>query len=323
MEVENTKGEAVMVRFRIVTVLIFLTLGFLMLSGRGFAEEPMCITIDANSVSIGEGQRNLLCYRYEDVPFKPYVQKLFMPSGINVLRDAPHDHLHHHALMYAVAVDGVNFWEEQNEPGRQLHKCFDDMGIGKDGSIPQAGFTEQIDWINPRSRELLLKERRTINVKSIENMKATLLNWQSSLAVPPGKKSMTLSGSHYFGLGMRFLESMDKGGQFLNAADATGEVVRGAERITRANWCAYTAEANGRPVTIAMFGHPENLRNPTYWFTMTAPFAYLAATLNLYREPLVVTSDEPLVLRYAVAVWDGRIDKSKIDQVYHSWIDDQ
>jgi hypothetical protein len=323
MEVENTKGEAVMVRFRIVTVLIFLTLGFLMLSGRGFAEEPMCITIDANSVSIGEGQRNLLCYRYEDVPFKPYVQKLFTPSGINVLRDAPHDHLHHHALMYAVAVDGVNFWEEQNEPGRQLHKSFDDMRIDKDGNMLWAGFTEQIDWINPRSRELLLKERRTINVKSIENMKATLLSWQSSLAVPPGKKSMTLSGSHYFGLGMRFLESMDKGGQFLNAADATGEVVRGAERITRANWCAYTAEANGRPVTIAMFGHPENLRNPTYWFTMTAPFAYLAATLNLYREPLVVTSDEPLVLRYAVAVWDGRIDKSKIDQVYHVWIDDQ
>jgi hypothetical protein len=323
MEVENTKGEAVMVRFRIVTILIFLTLGFLVLSNTGLAEEPMCITIDANSVSINEGQRNLLCYRYEDVPFKPYVQKLFTPSGINVLRDAPHDHLHHHALMYAVAVDGVNFWEEQNEPGRQLHKCFDDMGIGKDGSIPQAGFTEQIDWINPRSRELLLKERRTINVKSIENMKATLLNWQSSLAVPPGKKSMTLSGSHYFGLGMRFLESMDKGGQFLNAADATGEVVRGTERITRANWCAYTAEADGRSVTIAMFGHPENLRNPTYWFTMTAPFSYLAATLNLYREPLVVTSDKPLVLRYAVVVWDGRIDKSKIDQVYHSWIDDQ
>ena len=323
MEVENTKGEAVMVRFRIVAILIFLTLGFLVLSNTGLAEEPMCIAIDANSVSINEGQHGLLCYRYEDVPFKPYVKKLFTPSGINVLRDAPHDHLHHHALMYAVAVDGVNFWEEQPEPGRQLHKCFDDVGIGKDGSIPQAGFTEQIDWINPRSQELLLKERRTINVKSIDNVNATLLSWQSSLAVPPGKKSMTLSGSHYFGLGMRFLESMDKGGQFLNAADATGEVVRGTERITRANWCAYTAEADGKPVTVAMFGDPENLRNPTYWFTMTAPFSYLAATLNLYREPLIVTSDKLLVLRYAVAVWDGRIDKSEINQVYHSWIDGQ
>jgi hypothetical protein len=305
------------------TLMLLLTLGFLMLSDTGFADEPMCITIDANSVSIGEGQHSLLCYRYEDVPFKPYVQKLFTPSGINILRDAPHDHLHHHALMYAVAVDGVNFWEEQTEPGRELHKSFEDVKIDKNGNTPQAGFTEQIDWINPRSRELLLKERRTINVKSIDGLKVTLLNWQSSLAVPPGKKSMTLSGSHYFGLGMRFLESMDQGGQFLNAADATGEVVRGTERITRADWCAYTAKADGKPVTIAMFGYPENLRSPTYWFTMTAPFSYLAATLYLYREPLVVTSDEPLVLRYAVAVWDGRIDKSEINRIYRSWIDGQ
>jgi hypothetical protein len=312
-----------MERFRIVTVILLFALGFLTLSVAAFAEEPMRITIEADSVSVNKGQRSLLCYRYEDVPFKPYVQKLFSPSGINVLRDAPHDHLHHHALMYAVAVDGVNFWEEQTEPGRQLHKRFDDMRIDRSDETPQAGFSEQIDWINPRSRELLLKERRTIKVKSIDDIEATLLSWQSSLAVPPGKKSMTLTGSHYFGLGMRFLESMDTGGQFLNAADQAGEVVRGTEQLTRADWCAYTAEADGKPVTIAMFGHPENLRHPTYWFTMTAPFAYLAATLNLHREPLIVTSDKPLVLRYAVAVWDGRIDKSKIEQVYHRWVDGQ
>jgi hypothetical protein len=319
----NIKGETFMGRLRIVTILIFLTVVILVLSDTGFAEEPMRITMDANSVLISQGQHSLLCYRYDNVPFKPYALKLFSPSGINILRDAPPGHLHHHGLMYAVAVDGVNFWEEQAEPGRQLHKSFEDVRIDKGGNSPRAGFTEQIDWINPRSRELLLEERRAINVKSIDDVKATLLGWQSSLAVPPGKKSMTLSGSHYFGLGMRFLESMDKGGQFLNAADATGEVVRGTERITRADWCAYTAEADGKPVTIAMFGHPENLRNPTYWFTMTAPFSYLAATLNLYREPLVVTSDKPLVLHYAVVVWDGRIDKSKIDQVYHNWIDGQ
>ena len=33
-------------------------------------------------------------------------------TGENLLRDAPHDHLHHHALMYGIRVNGVNFWEE-------------------------------------------------------------------------------------------------------------------------------------------------------------------------------------------------------------------
>ncbi len=310
-----------MKRFRNVAILLLSV--FFTLSNKAIAEEPMCITMKADAVSINRGQHNLLCYRYDDVPFKPYVQQLYSPGGINVLRDAPHDHLHHHALMYAVAVDGVNFWEEQTEPGRELHKRFDDMRIDKNGDTNQAGFAEQLDWINPRSGELLLKEHRKITVCQLEDVKATLLSWQTSLGVPPGKKLLTLSGSHYFGLGMRFLESMDKGGEFLNAAGQSGDIVRGTERISRADWCAYTAEADGKPVTIAMFGYPENVRHPTHWFTMTAPFAYMAATLNLYKEPLEVNSDKPLVLRYAVAVWDGRIDKSKIDQVYHLWIDGQ
>jgi len=312
-----------MERFRNVTILLLFAFGFLTLSDTAFAEEPMRIAIEADSVSVNRGQRSLLCYRYEDVPFKPYVQQLYTPSGINVLRDAPHDHLHHHALMYAVAVDGVNFWEEQTDPGRQLHMRFGDMRIDKNDDAPQAGFTEQIDWINPRSLELLLEERRTIEVCQLDDAKATLLSWQSSLAVPSGKKSMTLTGSHYFGLGMRFLESLDKGGQFLNSAGQAGDLVRGTERLARADWCAYTAEAEGKPVTIAMFGHPENLRHPTHWFTMTTPFAYLAATLNLHKEPLEVTSDKPLVLRYAVAVWDGRVDKSKIDGIYRQWVEGQ
>jgi len=308
-----------MERFRNVTILLLLVLGFLKLSNTAMAQEPMRLAMEANSVSVQRGQRNVLFYRYDNVPFKPYVQQLYSqlysPSGINVLRDAPHDHLHHHALMYAVAVDGVNFWEEQTNPGRQLHKRFGDMRIDKNDGAPGAGFTDQIDWINPRGRELLLKERRTIKVCQKDDFKVTVLSWQSSLAVPSGKKSMTLTGSHYFGLGMRFL--------FLNAAGQAGDVVRGAERLARADWCAYTAKAEGKTVTIAMFGHPENLRHPTHWFTMTTPFAYLAATLNLHKEPLEVTSDKPLVLRYAVAVWDGRVDKSKIDQVYRRWIDSQ
>jgi len=254
------------------------------------------------------------------VPFKPYVQQLFTPSGINILRDAPADHLHHHALMFAVAVGGVNFWEEQQSPGRQVHRHFTETRIGKHVDVPIACFTEQLNWLNPSSQELLLKESRIIEVCPLNDPKATLLNWQSTLAVPSGKESVTLTGSHYFGLGMRFLESMDAGGKFLNAAGKDGEVVRGDERLVRARWCVYTAEANGKPVMVATFGHPDNLRHPTLWFTMTKPFAYLSATMNLHRESLTVTSDKPLVLRYAVVLWDNRVENEQIENVYNWWV---
>ena len=310
-----------MAKFKETTLIVLFLVGVLMPGSALCADNPMRVVVDVNALSIHNGSDVVLRYPYRDVPFKPYVQQLYTPNGINVLRDAPHDHLHHHALMYAIAVDGVNFWEEQKEPGRQLHRSFSDVKSSERDNIACAGFTEQLDWINPGNKELMLKETRTIEACELNNAEATFLTWQSRFTVPAGKESVTLSGSHYFGLGMRFLISMDTGGQFRNSAGQAGEVVRGDERIARAKWCAYTAEADGKPVTIVMFGHPDNVRDPTYWFTMTKPFAYLSATLNLYREPLKMTSEKPpLVLRYTVAVWDGKVDDSRIEQVYHQWI---
>jgi len=309
-----------MENFKSIAIIILLTIGFFAVSDTTFAENLMRITTEENIISVYTGDSVLMRYHYRDVPFKPYVQQLFSPRGVNVLRDAPADHLHHHALMFAVAVDGVNFWEEQQAPGRQVHQSLAEVKIGKHNDVPDAGFAEQLNWLNPRSQELLLKESRTIEICQLDEFKATLLNWQSSLAVPSGKESVTLTGSHYFGLGMRFMKSMDVGGKFRNAEGRASDVVRGDERLVQARWCSYSAEANGKLVTVAMFGHPDNLRHPTLWFTMTKPFAYLSATLNLHREPLKVTSDKPLALRYAAAVWDNRVENEQIENVYNWWV---
>lgn len=307
-------------KFKSIGIFFLLAMFFTRASNPIFAKENMGYYREGNVLSIRTGKNYWVRYRWRDVPFKPYVQELFSPQGVNVLRDAPSDHLHHHALMYAVAVDGVNFWEEQKAPGRQVHLDHLAVGTGSSSSGPVVYFTDQVDWINPRSQELLLKESRTIRVLSRENLNATVLCWQPRFTVPSGKESVTLSGSHYFGLGMRFLESMDTGGEFRNSEGKTGELVRGTERITRADWCAYTAKANGKVVTVAMFGHPDNLRHPTHWFTMTKPFAYLSATLNLYREPLKILADKPLELQYAVVVWDNRIDSEQVQKVYDWWV---
>ena len=303
-----------------IAIIILLITGFLSVINPVFAENPMQITMEENVVSAHTGSRILMRYNYDNVPFKPCVPELFSPKGVNVLRDAPADHLHHHALMYAIAVDGVNFWEEQQAPGRQSHRSFANIRIGKQGNVPSAGFTEQLNCGNPSNQELMLKEQRTIKVCQPDDFKATILSWQSRFAVPSSKDSVTLTGSHYFGLGMRFVESMDTGGEFRNAEGKIGEVVRGSEKLVRADWCAYTAKANGKIVTVAMFGHPDNLRHPTQWFTMTKPFAYLSATLNLHRESLKVLSGKPLELRYAIAVWDNRVKNEQIENAYKWWV---
>ncbi len=308
--------------------IFYLTLALLIteISNPAIAENSMSITTGGNAVSINAGSQLLLRYPYRNVPFKPCVSQLFSPAGINILRDAPADHLHHHALMFAVKVDGVNFWEETPTAGKQLHKSFTDVKTDtktdvvndKRFEMRHASFTEHIDWTSP-NQELLLKERRTIDVRQGTDLGATLLTWQSKFELPNEKESATITGSHYHGLGMRFIKSMDSAGRHLNPDGKPGTVFRGNERLLRSTWCAYTANADGKPVTVAMFDHPQNPRHPATFFTMTKPFAYLSVTLNLHKEPLKVVSGKPLVLRYALAVWDGKVENDRIEKLYRLW----
>ncbi|MCP4594117.1 MAG: hypothetical protein GY842_25590, partial [bacterium] len=225
-------------------------------------------------VLVRSGPAPLLRYSYGAVPFKPYVQELYTPNGRNVLRDAPHDHLHHHALMFAVAVDGVNYWEETPASGRQTHAHFSGVVVDE-GGLPNAGFSEELVWTDP-SGQGTLHEQRTIRVCRTTEPEATVMLWRSQLSVPKGKPAVTLTGAHYFGLGMRFIQAMDGTGSFRSAGDKPATVFRGEEKLVRSDWCAYTAAVDGKDVTVAMFGHPDNTRHPTMWFTMVKPFAYLS-----------------------------------------------
>ncbi len=273
---------------------------------------------DGTSITVSAGQRLVMRYTYGNVPFKPYVKELCSPNGVNVLLDAPSDHLHHHALMFAVQVDGINYWEERGHPGRQKHITFSEAATTRKAG--DYSLIEQLDWINPEGNKVVLKEQRKIQIPQVKPSMPTILVWHSRFELPEGKDSAQWTGAHYHGLGMRFPEEMNAQGPFLNAAGSAGEIFRGEERLTPANWCAYPAQINGKPVTVAMFGHLDNPRSPTLWFTMAKPFAYLSATLNLHRDPLEMKSGQPLELRYCVAVWDGRMEKTKIIEIYQWWL---
>ena len=268
---------------------------------------------DPSSITLQVAGQTMAEYQCRPQPRKPYLKQLFSPSGVNVLRDAPADHLHHHGLMFAVAVDGVDFWSENEKCGHEKQVGLSDVRPVIRRGITWCTFTQQIDWVGPDAEALLLKEQRTMESCVMPDTGATSLIWQSRIEVPPGRQSVTLSGSTYFGLGMRFVQSMDTGGQFRNADGKTG--VEGTNDV-RSRWCAYSAAADGKPVTVAMFDCPKNPRQPATWFTMDSRFAYLAATLNLSREPLVVEAGKPLKLRYAVALWDGRVESETIEKLY-------
>lgn len=300
--------------------VVFLLIAFVVCGGAVAEEEAARMEIDSSRIQIEKGDRAILRYRFGDVGFKPYVEELFTPAGRNILRDAPSDHLHHHALMFAWKVDGVNFWEEQTAPGIQEHLKVETFTNG-DSESEEVGLVQHLRWLTPDRETVLLEERRTLVAHLASAASHTLLTWATEFTLPEGKTSAEITGAHYHGLGMRFLESMDKEGVFRNADGAAGEVVRGEERLARSRWCAYTAKADGEPVTAAMFDHPQNPRNPAWWFTMQTPFAYLSATLNLHREPMHLKAGETLRLRYGVAVWDGEADEAALEEAWRDWVE--
>ncbi len=284
--------------------------------------DDLRIAQDDATVSVFDGGRPVLRYRYSGVPKKPYVDQLFSPGGVQILRDSPHDHKHHHGLMFALSVGGVGFWEEGASSGTQRHLDIGDVKSEIRDGCGRAGFVERLEWTVATDKSPPLGERREIRVLKLPNLGATLVEWRCLLEAG-WKPSVVLSGSHYYGLGMRFVESMDRGGHFFFSDDKPSEKVRGTEKLTPARWCAYTAKADGRPVTVALFDHPKNLRHPARMFTMSEPFAYFSATFNVWKEPIMLTKGEPLQLIYGIALWDGKVAKETIEKVYQHFVEIQ
>ncbi|MDR2441545.1 MAG: PmoA family protein [Planctomycetaceae bacterium] len=253
-------------------------------------------------------------YRFENVPCKPYIEKLRTPSGHNILRDAPYDHLHHHGLMFAIAVNGCNFWEEFTpKHGKEITVSIKPSPLDIETSLLES----ELHWIDGESK-ILVKENRKISVSAGENV--TLLDWQTTLNAGEQGANLDKSNHHYFGLGLRFDQTMDKNGRFFSDSDTNKvtERMRIDERLTLCRWMAYTAKLNGEPVTVAVLGYPSN-PIPTMAFTMGdtgKTFAYLGITLNLHRQPVEMKPNSSLTFRYIVAVWDGEVTPETVSKIY-------
>ncbi|MBP7937447.1 MAG: PmoA family protein [Phycisphaerae bacterium] len=261
--------------------------------------------------------RPLLTYRHGDVPYKPYIERLCTPAGVNILRDAPFDHLHHHGIMYAINADGVEYWAETPESGRQIVLDTRSPWTDRIDGLYRTRLTQELMYRGSREKLPSVIENRTIEAYRGEDLQASLITWQSRLRTGKLGDEIKLSGKEYYGLGMRFVPSMDKGDDFFNADGKNGFK---ATNNVPSRWCAYSAKAGDKLVTVAMFDHPANPRYPAVWFTMNEPFSYMTITPDLHHEGMTLKRGTPLVFRYGVALWDGRTPADQVEKLYQRWV---
>ena len=279
--------------------------------------------------SISYEGKPLLVYAFAPQKFKPYVKELRTIRGDNILRDAPFDHLHHHALMYGVKVNGINFWEETSGSGVQKPIDTPAPLLGFSGSagrkLPQAIITQVLHWLAPQDAFLpndataaLLVEHRTLTLTVNPASQEVALEWKSQFAVGPKTNTVVLTGANYHGLGLRFLQELDPLAAH-SLAGARPDLTNRRQDVSPAPWAAVSFDAPGHPATIALAGHPANARGDATFFSMLTPFAYLSATQALDREPLVYHTGDAWELRYLVLLYPDPKPSDSLRQRIEHW----
>jgi hypothetical protein len=292
------------------------------------ADTPITIDpkMDRGELEVRFKGHKLLVYAFGPNQFKPSVRELYTLRGENVLRDAPPDHLHHHGMMYAVFVNGVNFWEEKGAPGIESHVALPVHTARIDtNGVPVASFTENIRWLAPTNKAsadslagALLIEQRTLTVAIDEKNQEVALRWDSEFQVGPKAGKVTLHGPNYDGLGLRLPESFNHVARFQNSADQpyTG---KNTQNVIPARWTSVAGVMDGREVMLVMFGRPDNARGDGFFFTMLDPFAYLSATQGLDKKPLEYAAGDKFSLSYLLTVYSENKSPEFIRQRCELW----
>lgn len=252
----------------------------------------------------------ILVYSSDPQEFKPYVQDLYTVKGYGVLRNSPFDHLHHHALMYGIRVNGLNFWEET--PGCGVQKVVESSPpelLTTDSGLPEVRMAQLIYWVPPEDAFVpntnaapLLIERRTLTLVINPAREETALHWNSHFEVGSRTNQVTLTGANYHGLGMRFLRELDPLAAHLTAEGAP-DLSNNRQDVSAHAWEAVTFDAPGKPATIALFGAASNARGNPVFFAMKTPFAYLSACQGMDKEPLVYQRGQSFELSYLVTLY--------------------
>jgi hypothetical protein len=259
--------------------------------------------VTTNAWIVSHQGQPLLRYVFNPRQAKPYVAEFSAPGGRNILRDAPSDHLHHHGLMYAIKVNGLNFWEEVS--GNGVERVVETTASVAGGA---ATLRQTIHWVAPQDAFLadttpaaLLVEQRTLTLTVDAATHEAALEWKAEFAVGKKTNEVALTGATYHGLGMRYIQEFDALANHSYAGRKPDLVNR--QEVSPAKWAAVSFAAPDQPATIALVPHPANARGDGQFFSMRTPFAYLAATQGLDQEPLVYRSGDKFTVRYLVVLY--------------------
>ena len=274
-------------------------------------------TRDPNdAITLRLGERCLWRYNHRPVAAgQPCFHPVNTPAGYPISLLSPWDHVHHCALWFAwKLIDGINAWEGP------AYSPYEPSIVPAGLEVGDAGFAAAYRW-QKRDETLLLRGRTVCHCHLLgDDAYALDLDYEFRA---PGDRPVMLDRNPppeagYAGLSIRLVREF-RHATYVDTDGRTEPPPRG----TRTAWHAVSGPIDGGPNRrggIALMDHPRNPRFPTPTYTIheSEAFGFLQCAF-LYEEPYALLPEEPLRLRYRVAVFDGEAPADRLSDWFNQF----
>lgn len=202
---------------------------------------------------------------------KPILYPIYSPGQIAMTRDWPmkqdsvgesHDHPHHKSMWISHEISGIDFWAEKG--GSVKTTSLETKFANASDNVVRTNS----EWVKRSDGKTLLTDQTTYWfggdkasrwINCLVNYRATHGDFQfddtkEGLFAIRTHPDLRLNAKPSAGVKEVF-------GRAINSAGDSGKDVWGKP----AKWMLYFGQINGKPVSIAMYDHPTNLRHPTTW----------------------------------------------------------
>lgn len=327
--------------------LVATTAALLITSGQPTfaADENVKLTDNDGKLRIELDGKLFTEYLYDDnrADFFPFFYPIIGADESPMMRNFPmkkvrgesDDHPHHRSLWFGHHdINGVDFWAvnaNNKQPlGKTVHQKFTNIKSGSDSGT----FTSINHYIAPGGKIVCTDERTVVIHKRDPKTDARILDFTITFKADHGK---VVFGDNKDGcMAIRLNPSMRVDPQRKNVEDpipAEGHILN-SEGIRdkdawgkRADWVDLTGPVNGKPVGVAIFDHPSNLRHPTWWHARTYGLVSANPFGKHHFEKLdddtagnyTIKEGDELTLRYRFYFHRGDEKQGKIAEQYEAF----
>ena len=274
--------------------------------------------------------------RFDSKTFdKPILYPIHAPGQIAMTRDWPmkkdtdgesHDHPHHKSMWISHEINGVDFWTEKggSVKTQAIETEFADESEESAGALRASSL-----WVSKGDEKSVLSDQTTYWFGGDRNSRwiNCLVEYRAShgeLEFEDTKEGLFAIRTHP---DLRLKANPKRGvekvfGKAINSQGVTGKEIWGKP----AKWLLYYGPVGGKPVSIAMYDHPSNLRHPTTWHARD----YGLVTANPFgmhhflgkkkgEGAFKVKDGGTLELRYRVEFFNGVVTPGAVEEKFKAF----